>query len=269
MWRCLQCDSIFADVSESDESVTDLYDHYYDHAGFQIPPTVAASLEKVVGSFERFRQTGRFLDIGYGEGGLLRIAQKHEWNCYGLEVSPQALEYGQRRGWTVSSNGEADERFAAEGFDVVSMIELIEHVADPNSFLKSAARWLRPGGLLYITTSNAGSLNKRLLGIEWSVFCPPEHITIWTARGLSSALKRAGFDVERVRTEGLNPVELLARMRPQQKDHVEVNRNQAGIALNQALSGSGFRRRLKAGINDCLSLFRAGDSLKVRAVRGR
>jgi 2-polyprenyl-3-methyl-5-hydroxy-6-metoxy-1,4-benzoquinol methylase len=267
LWQCLRCRSIFADASKASASVADLYDHYYDGAHFQMPLTVAQSLGNLVLSFEEARCTGRFLDIGYGEGGLLSIAREHKWNCYGLEVSPHALEYGHRQGWTVSSNGEADERFPLEGFDVVTMIELLEHVSDPDHFLKSACRWLRPGGILYITTPNANSFNSRFLGLEWSVFSPPEHITIWTAKGLSFALKRAGLEVKKVRTEGFNPVEIFARMRTRKSEPVEVNRNQAGLALNNALSGSGFRRSLKTGINNCLSLFRTGDSLKVRAVR--
>lgn len=269
LWRCLRCRSIFADVSKSSESVSELYDHYYDGAHFQMPPTVARSLARLVLSFEEVRSTGRFLDIGYGEGGLLGIAQEHKWNCYGLEVSPHALEYGCKQGWTVSSDGEADERFPAGGFDVVTMIELLEHVPDPDRFLKSASRWLRPGGVLYITTPNANSFNSRFLGLEWSVFSPPEHITIWTTRGLSSALKRAGLEVKKVRTEGFNPAEIVARMRTRKGESVEVNRNQAGLALNNALSGSGFRRSLKTGINNCLNLLRTGDSLKVRAVRSQ
>ena len=135
-----------------------------------------------------------------------------------------------------------------------------------DSLLSEAGRWLRPGGLLYLTTPNADSLNRRWLGSEWSVFSPPEHLVIWTPRGLRRALARTGFQVRQIRTEGLNPSEMLQRLRPR-SPAATGSRNQTGSALNEKLSSSPYRRKLKAGINQCLSLFKVGDSLKAWAVR--
>jgi hypothetical protein len=103
--------------------------------------------------------------------------------------------------------------------------------------------------LLYLTTPNAKSLNRRCLGLEWSIFKPPEHITIWTARGLRAALSGAGFQCRRTRTEGFNQCEILSRLRRElaplqprgRKGDVEpVDRNETGFALNQALSSGPF-----------------------------
>jgi hypothetical protein len=121
--------------------------------------------------------------------------------------------------------------------------------------------------LLYVTTPNAESLNRRVLGLEWSIFSPPEHMTIWTARGLRTALANAGFNDQRVRTEGLNPSEILARLRPRNSTQKTVDRNAAGFAINNAFSKSAIRRAVKAGINRGLNLFQIGDTLKVWAVR--
>jgi ubiquinone/menaquinone biosynthesis C-methylase UbiE len=179
-------------------------------------------------------------------------------------IAPQALEYGERRGWVVTADAEVDSRFPEQGFDVVTMIEFLEHIPDPDNFLRSATRWLRPGGALYLTTPNANSINRRLIGLDWSIFNPPERLTIWTARGLSHALARAGLRPRRIRTEGFNPSEILARrVRPKS---VEVNRNQTAVVINQAFSSSSFRRAIKTSINHCLSALRVGDSLKVWAV---
>ena len=266
MLQCSTCRVIFLNVPAGNDAVTELYDRYYERARFEIPAAAAASLERLVKSTEPFRKTNRWLDVGYGEGGLLGIAQHHAWNCYGKEVSPQALGYGQEQGWTVT-NVEDDPRFPDAGFDVVTMIEFLEHVPAPDLFLHAAARWLRPGGLLYITTPNAESLNRRLLGLQWSVFSPPEHVTIWTARGLRLAMTNAGFRVRRIRTDGLNPTEIIARLRHNDQSDAPISRNTAAFALNSAFSSSRSRSAVKAVINRCLSAFRLGDTLKVWAVR--
>ncbi len=151
---------------------TELYARYYDASTFETPVPVAASLTRLVVAAERFRRLGRWLDVGYGEGGLLGAAERKGWACHGVEVSPQALEYGRRRGWTVTAEVD-DTRLGDAAFDVVSMIELVEHVAEPRRLFEAAGRWLRAGGLLYLTTPNAGSLNRRLLAEAWSVIAPP------------------------------------------------------------------------------------------------
>jgi SAM-dependent methyltransferase len=168
----------------------------------------------------------------------------------------------------VAADASDDARFPAGGFDVVTMIELIEHVAAPEVFLQSAARWLRPGGVLYLTTPNANSINRHVLGLTWSIISPPEHVTIWSARGMRRALVRAGFVPRRVRTEGLNPSELRARVCPRRPGAPRLSRNEAAFALNEVFSSSPCRRRLKAAINGGLSLLGVGDSLKVWAIRG-
>src|SRR5262249_55429731 len=156
---CQACGVIFTIDQANSAEVSELYEHYYDRADFQLPGAASASLDRLVDSLKSCRGTGRWLDIGYGEGGLLRIAQRRGWTCFGTEISPVALEFGALQGWVVAADPIADPRFPVQGFDVISMIELLEHVPDPDQVLKTAACLLRPGGVLYLTTPNADSVN--------------------------------------------------------------------------------------------------------------
>jgi SAM-dependent methyltransferase len=266
LFCCSTCGVIFTPDRADTEVISELYDHYYDRAHFEIPSVVAASLDRLVASMEGCRHTGRWLDIGFGEGGLLSIAHRHSWSCYGTEISPAALAYGARQGWLVTSNPMADARFPTGGFDVISMVEILEHLPDPDDFLRAAAQLLRPGGVFYLTTPNAQSLNRRILGAAWSIFAPPEHLVIWTSKGLCQAFARHGLTPQRIRTEGLNPNEIIRRYRPTDKGPTP-SRNTTGLKLNETLSRSPLRRKIKAGINHCLSMIRVGDSLKAWAMR--
>ncbi|HRH40439.1 MAG TPA: class I SAM-dependent methyltransferase [Pyrinomonadaceae bacterium] len=270
--RCHDCQTIFAKVAfeaeETAEEVKELYDHYYDFANFKLHPAAEISLQKIVESFAAFKQTGNLVDIGFGEGGLLSIAEKNGWKCFGTELSPQSLKYGTERGWTVSNDAFSDKRFPQNGFDVVTMVELIEHVPNPDFFLETASKLLRPNGLLFMTTPNTQSLNRRWLGAEWSVISPPEHITIWSPGGMRKALKRNGFITQKIRTEGFNPIEILNSFRTKTNEtEVPVHRNEAGFALNEAFTSSPWRRAVKSTINQGLSLFKLGDGIKIWAVK--
>lgn len=270
---CDVCGSIFATVDGVEAVVSELYDRYYDGSRFDLPSAAARSLERLVQTCEPFRSTDRWLDIGYGEGGLLRIVESHGWKCYGTELSPQALDFGRGRGWSVAAEPDGNREFPVGGFDVVTMIEFIEHALNPREVLALASRLLRPGGLLYLTTPNAGSLNRRFLGLEWSVIAPPEHVTIWSVSGMKTALGAAGLTVQRVRTEGLNPGEMAAKLRQRRASQngdaaPTPSRNDTAFALNQAMTASPARRLLKQGINHTLSVLGIGDTLKAWAVKG-
>lgn len=269
LYRCRPCGSVFASPDPHEAPVPGPYDYgcYYEHARFENPPMVAASLGRLVAWAERFRRTGRWLDIAYGEGGLLDIAEAHGWLCSGTEVSPQTIEYGERRGWVVGVRTAGDGRFPAGGFDVVTMIEVLEHVREPRALLGEAGGLVRPGGLLYITTPNAHSLNRWLLGRDWSIFSPPEHLTIWTARGLRQALAAGGGFEARIRTEGFNPVELWQRLRRPAGDGEPLDRNAAARALSATLAKGPLRRALKGAVNAGLNALCVGDTLKAIAVR--
>jgi len=244
-----------------------LYEHYHDAASFTLAPIVEAALDRVAALAERSRLVGRWLDFGYGEGGLLEVAQRRGWACYGVEISRSMLDYGSRKGWAVTSDPRGDPRFADGTFDVVTMIEVLEHVADPVCLLSDAARWLRPGGLLYLTTPNARGLNCRILGRAWSVVCPPQHLVLWTPRALRLALARTGFNTSRLRAEGFNPAEILAWVRGGRSAAGGVNRYESGLALSAALERSRVRRIAKVVVNRGLSALGLGDTLKVWASR--
>lgn len=278
--QCARCRTLFAELNVENEKTAgemqELYDHYYDFAKFKLNPAVEMSLQKACESFEPFRLTGKLLDIGFGEGGLLSVAEKNNWECYGTELSPQSLEYGDKKGWKVAKDAFADERFPQNGFDIVTLIELIEHVPNPDDFLQTAYKMLRPGGLLYLTTPNTESINRRWLGIEWTVVSPPEHITLWSPAGMKKALARNDFKLKEIRTEGFNPVEIINNLRkPKAKKSIQsnesspvaVNRNEAAYALNEAFTSSAWRRAVKSTINRGLTAFRLGDGIKVWAIK--
>lgn len=269
LWRCVGCGTIWTPVGLGGGVAADHYDEHYTRTHFETSRLAVASLTRLVASAERFRQTGRWLDVGYGAGGLLAIAEGCGWACYGTEVSPRALEYGRKRGWVVAADAGADQRFGKGTFDVMTMIEVIEHVTAPVRLLGDAAAWIRPGGLLYLTTPNARSISRWLLGPVWNVFSPPEHLTIWTGQSLGRALGAAGFGQVRIRAEGFNPCEVIARVRGRGESTGPTYRNQVASELHEFLSKTPLRRAVKRGINMGLAAFGIGDGLKVWAVRSK
>jgi SAM-dependent methyltransferase len=262
LFTCASCGTRFADVPKALEPPETAYDDLYTGTSFAVPASVEPHLAALVESMEPYRSTGRWLDIGFGAGGLLRAAEARGWHCSGTEASGAALEYGKSRGWRVAR--ASDDPVLGGSFDAVTLIELIEHLDQPRPILNAAATGLRPGGILHLTTPNANSLNRRVLGADWSVVAPPDHRTLFTRRGLEAALRSAGLRVAKVRTTGLNPSELFSGSRGHS---AAAERVATGYKLNAALTATPARQRIKRAANALLSLLDLGDTLKAWAMR--
>jgi SAM-dependent methyltransferase len=264
--RCEGCRALFVHPLPASAEAAALYVDAYVEAP-PMPSVVATSLGRLVDGAEPWRSEGCWLDIGFGDGSLLEVAAARGWRPFGTEIARPALERARARGFTVGADLSGPE-FVPGAFDVVSLVEVVEHVPEARPFLRDAFRMLRPGGLLYVSTPNVRSLNARLLGTAWSVVSPPDHIVLFSAKALRARLAEAGFRVERVRFEGLNPAELVARIRSGSPPSSETyHRQNAAVALAESLSGSPLRRALRRSANAVLSAARAGDTLKVWAVR--
>ncbi len=80
------------------------------------------------------------------------------------------------------------------------MFDVIEHLFDPRSVLTAIARALVPGGLMVISTPNFDSASRHLLGVDWAVLSPLEHVYYFTEDSLRRLLEATGFsDVQFIR----------------------------------------------------------------------
>jgi 2-polyprenyl-6-hydroxyphenyl methylase/3-demethylubiquinone-9 3-methyltransferase len=99
-------------------------------------------------------------DIGCGAGTQCLIWARQGHRVHGLDINRELMELGRHRareaGFDIEfRDGSAtDLPFASESMDVCLVPELLEHVADWESCLDEFARVLRPGGLLYLSTTN-------------------------------------------------------------------------------------------------------------------
>jgi 2-polyprenyl-3-methyl-5-hydroxy-6-metoxy-1,4-benzoquinol methylase len=265
--RCRSCQTLFTAELPSSETLHEYYGHYYGQANLSPPAFVARRLDEITGGFAPHRQNGRLLDVGCGAAMLLEAARRGGWTAEGTEVSEVAVANARERGFNVFLGGLAQAQFPTGHYDVVTAVEVLEHVLDPSSLLREMARILRRDGLLWITTPHSRGISARLLGTSWSVVSPPEHVQLFSARGLKHLLGVSGFDRVRIAAHGVNPIEIVRHFH--NGANVAANdRLGAGYELNEQLSASPSRRILKRALNAVLSGTRLGDSLKIYATNG-
>ena len=113
----------------------------------------------------------RVLDIGCGGGLLAEALTLRGARVCGIDLSPSMIDvarlHAHESGLAIDYRLESAEQLSLRDeppFDLISCMELIEHVDDPGALLASAARLLRPGGSLFISTINR-NLRSFLLAI--------------------------------------------------------------------------------------------------------
>ena len=139
-------------------------------------------------------QTGRMLEVGTGAGFFLKSAERAGWKCAGIEVSADAAEFARARLGLDVRQGSAEELQYPPGyFDLAVMFEVIEHLLDPLSALRSVWKAITPGGRIVLSTPNFNALSRHVLGGQWAVLSPAEHVYYFTESSLAALLLRAGF----------------------------------------------------------------------------
>jgi cyclopropane fatty-acyl-phospholipid synthase-like methyltransferase len=144
-----------------------------------------------VGSLVALQPGTTWLDYGCGTGGLVRFLGEHGFaDVWGTEQGA-SLERLRETDLRVLDSADLDN--AAQGsFDVITAIEVVEHMVDPIPELRRMRALLRPGGLLFVTTGNARPHAHNLL--KWSYLRPEIHISLFEPDTLALAMQRAGFE---------------------------------------------------------------------------
>jgi SAM-dependent methyltransferase len=206
--RCLHCE--FAFVSDPWTDYQKIYsEDYYRGLGAdpyidyvhesQYPATTIRVYEwrGILANIRGVTEIGpgtRWLDFGCGQGGLLKYCKSRI----------DARYYGFEEGWLGPDAARSEfpiirhsDLLAEEGpFDVITAIEVFEHVENALAVLGLLRRILKPGGVLFYTTGNPAPHWNRFL--DWEYVYPEIHISYFSPLAMDQALVRTGFQTRRV-----------------------------------------------------------------------
>lgn len=138
----------------------------------------------------------RLLDVGCSTGAFLSFAKQQGYEAHGVELSEVTGQYARDQiGLDVFIGTLEAAHYPAARFDIVTLWDVIEHVADPINFLAEIKRILRPNGILAIQSPNIESTMVYLLQDRWNWWTIPDHIFHFSPDALLQLLKICGFRV--------------------------------------------------------------------------
>jgi SAM-dependent methyltransferase len=139
------------------------------------------------------------LDVGGGCGWMLDLIRAVDARVAHTEIvdlDPRAGDEARRRGHAYTCV-RIEEFESSRNFDLILLLNLIEHVEAPRRVLARLAERLSPDGLILVKTPNHDSLDARLFAKSfWGGLHVPRHWTIFTKRSFGKLLLGTGLSID-------------------------------------------------------------------------
>ena len=202
IWQCGDCGLGAADAIGFDPAAfyTGSYfsgacsDGYADYQAAE--SVLRREFARTVAFITTLRRGGRLLDLGCAYGFFLLEARKY-FDVAGIELADEAAASCRRAGLNVLSGIADAESLSGLGtFDVITLLDVIEHLPSPRETIALCRQHLNPGGIIVITTGDFSSPVARLMGAGWRLMTPPQHLWFFTRESMRRLSRSLGFTLD-------------------------------------------------------------------------
>lgn len=148
-------------------------------------------------------ESDRVLDIGSGRGEFAKHISSRYYT--GLELSHDAKLLAEKNGINIVIDSiENHAKKNHENYDIICLFQVLEHIADVHSFLKSVIECLKPGGNMIVSVPNETSFLSFTLNNILNL--PPHHVTRWPDESLFAIKNLFNLNILEFRHERLADV---------------------------------------------------------------
>jgi 2-polyprenyl-3-methyl-5-hydroxy-6-metoxy-1,4-benzoquinol methylase len=199
--RCPADGTIYMDPIPTDATLTRMYNHPAESylwlrdnkaSSVKVMPTDIGDYRAILRLLPGPLAGLKLLDVGCAIGGFLMTAQE-TFDVFGCELNDSTAETARSHGFRVRTGSIADIP-GQEEFDIITMLQVIEHLPTPADSLREAFRLLKPGGYFYCNTPNIDSLSFNLLKDRHIHVSSFGHVSLFNRESLILLGKRCGFE---------------------------------------------------------------------------
>ncbi len=212
--RCVDCGFCYLSNIPDGDEIDRFYPHEY--GAYNISMNVGIRLySKLLGVFLNHGMTTYFdipilrpfgnrkmLDIGCGSGYLLKAYKEAGWDISGVDFSDLMVgKANAMLGGAYCVKGNAERPiFSSQGFDLITVSQVLEHLENPLEALLNWRNLLRNDGKIIVAVPNFMSLNRKLFGKWWyGGLSLPRHFNHFSVGTLSHILEKSGFYIQSIK----------------------------------------------------------------------
>jgi SAM-dependent methyltransferase len=195
--KCGRCEFIFANDEELTELVP-LYEQLSDPGYVETQETRALQMRWILRTAQKVHPTAvSVLDIGAGMGLLVAEAKQLGLRAVGVEPSRALVERARQLDAVDILQGVFPHAaLTDQRFDIIFLIDVIEHVSQPVTLLRDCAEALSPRGIVVVVTPDVSSLPAIILGQQWWHF-RLAHVGYFNRYSLEQVSRGAGLSIVR------------------------------------------------------------------------
>jgi|GEM_PF-1081690 len=130
-----------------------------------------------------YKNGGRLLDLGCGNGSYLLLMRELGWQVVGIEPDKLAYQQATEQNLEVQSLSLEEIDFPPHSFDAITMSHVFEHLYNPQETVRKLTQLLKPGGILVSISPNPQSFNTCKFQRYWRGLEPPRHLSIPSIAG--------------------------------------------------------------------------------------
>lgn len=203
MVKCVDCELTYAFPLDGEKKIVKRYQDFEDPEYELEHKSRAENQARILKKINKlFPKKGKLLEVGCATGGFLELAKKSGWDVKGVEPSKWAASIASKTYKIPVFQGLLENaKFKDDSFDVVVVLDVIEHVSSPRELLQNIKRLLKKNGIVCIVTPNIGGVIPRILGEKWW-HIRSDHIFYFNDETIKTLLFSEGFRVKSISTCG-------------------------------------------------------------------
>lgn len=198
-FSCKDCRFVFSNPYIPEEDIVGFYSHLEDREYSTEAEGRSKNFKTILKRLKRVRKCtenfgNRLLDIGAASGIFLHLARQEGYEIEGIEPSEFLVNEAKNRYGLKLFKGTVEDYKPGKKFSVITLLDIVEHLVDPDAFLAKVDTLMEENGILVLVTPDINSLAARLAGKRWWHF-RVAHINFFNLHSLNFLLQKHGYEI--------------------------------------------------------------------------
>lgn len=193
-FKCKQCKFVLSNPYVPEEHIVEFYSQLVDEEYSNEAEGRTKNFKVLFKRLKRLNPGNSLLDVGAASGIFLDLARKEDFQIDGIEPSaPLANEARENYGIELF-NGTVEQFKSDKKYAVITLLDIIEHLVEPDTFMSAIDALLEDRGLLVLVTPDVNSLAARFMGKRWWHY-RIAHINFFNLPSIKYLFDKHGYDI--------------------------------------------------------------------------
>lgn len=194
-FSCKNCSFVFSNPYIPEEYIVKFYSELNDKEYSSEADGRSKNFRLIIKRLRKIEKPGNnLLDIGAASGIFLNIAYKEGYNISGIEPSDFLVKEAKKLYGINIFKGTINDFKTSENFSVITLLDILEHLVNPDKFISKIKDLIKQNGILVIVTPDINSFTAKIFGKRWWHY-RIAHINFFNLKSINILLKKYGFEI--------------------------------------------------------------------------